>query len=104
MSFFNFIGHFFSSLFGKSSGIAQKVLHDVSSFVTLAEPIRRFSAHFGLYSKYHLPIDNCRSVPVPRCVSSSFRLDPRHPIYAAGRRCTSTLICWSFSLLTLSSS
>jgi hypothetical protein len=39
MSFFGSIGHFFESLFGKNSNVAQTVLHDVSSFVTLAEPI-----------------------------------------------------------------
>jgi hypothetical protein len=39
MSFFGSIAHFFSSLFGKNSTVVQNVLHDVSSFVNLAEPI-----------------------------------------------------------------
>lgn len=39
MSFFGSIGHFFASLFGKNGNVAQTVLHDVSSFVSLAEPI-----------------------------------------------------------------
>ena len=39
MNIFSGIGHFFKSLFGKNSDVAQKVLHDVSSFVSLAEPI-----------------------------------------------------------------
>ena len=39
MGLWSAIGHFFTSLFGKSAGIAQEVLHDVSSFVQLAEPI-----------------------------------------------------------------
>jgi hypothetical protein len=33
------IGHFFTSLFGKSGNIVQTVLHDVSSFTNLAAPI-----------------------------------------------------------------
>lgn len=39
MSFFGSIAHFFASLFGKNSTVVQTVLHDVSSFVNLAEPI-----------------------------------------------------------------
>jgi hypothetical protein len=39
MSVWSAIGHFFQSLFGKDSDTAQKVLHDASSFVQLAEPI-----------------------------------------------------------------
>lgn len=36
---FSVIGHFFASLFGAKGALAQKILHDASSFVTLAEPI-----------------------------------------------------------------
>lgn len=40
MGFFSPVLHFFESLFGKNGGaVAQTVLNDVSSFVTLAEPI-----------------------------------------------------------------
>ncbi|HLH04928.1 MAG TPA: hypothetical protein VKX25_19325 [Bryobacteraceae bacterium] len=39
MSLWSAIDHFFKSVFGKDSDIAQKVLHDASSFVQLAEPI-----------------------------------------------------------------
>jgi hypothetical protein len=38
-NFFKAIGHFFTSLFGNNGAIAQKVLHDASSFVNLALPI-----------------------------------------------------------------
>lgn len=39
MNIFSGISHFFQSLFGKNGATAQAVLHNVSSFVTLAEPI-----------------------------------------------------------------
>ena len=39
MKFFSSILHFFASLFEANGNIAQKVLHDVSSYVSLAEPI-----------------------------------------------------------------
>jgi hypothetical protein len=39
VKFFSAIGHFFSSLFGGAGSTIQKVLHGVSSFVNLAEPI-----------------------------------------------------------------
>jgi hypothetical protein len=39
MNIFSGISHFFTSLFGKNADTAQKVLHNVSSFVTLAEPV-----------------------------------------------------------------
>lgn len=38
-SFFNSIGHFFSSLFGPNGSKVQQVLHDVSSFTNLALPV-----------------------------------------------------------------
>lgn len=39
MSVFSSIGHVFTSLFGAKASVAQKVLHEVSSFVQLASPI-----------------------------------------------------------------
>lgn len=39
MSFLTSIGHFFAHLFGASSNEAQKVLSEVSYYVTLAEPV-----------------------------------------------------------------
>jgi hypothetical protein len=39
MSLFSAIGHFFASLFPGHGDAAQKVLHSVSSFVSLAVPI-----------------------------------------------------------------
>jgi hypothetical protein len=39
MNFLKSIGHFFTSLFGNNGSTVAKVLHNVSNFVNLAEPI-----------------------------------------------------------------
>jgi hypothetical protein len=39
MNFLKSIGHFFTSLFGNNGSTVAKVLHGVSNFVNLAEPI-----------------------------------------------------------------